>query len=52
MTTLLVEASEAAPRFILRDGFDLVSRGRFDVRGVAVRYYEIQKSLHTGRSAH
>jgi putative acetyltransferase len=42
---LHVEASEAARRFFLREGFTLLERRDFEVRGVAIHNYKMAKVL-------
>jgi putative acetyltransferase len=45
MTRLYSEASEAARRFFLKKGFTVLHRRDFDVRGVAIHNYAVEKRL-------
>ena len=45
MALLYVEASEAARRFFLRRGFTVVARRDFEVRGVPIHNYRMEKRL-------
>jgi len=45
MTRLYVEASEAARRFFLKRGYVVVSRRDFEVEGVAIHNYAMERRL-------
>jgi putative acetyltransferase len=45
ISCLYVEASEAARRFFLREGFSLISRRDFDIRGVRIHNFAMSKDL-------
>ncbi len=45
LTRLYSEASEAARRFFLKRGFTVLHRRDFDVRGVAIHNYAVEKKL-------
>jgi putative acetyltransferase len=45
---LYVEASEPARRFFLRRGFHLVARRDFEIGGVAIHNFEMEKRLDAG----
>ena len=45
VTRLFVEASEAARRFFLREGFQVVARREFEFRGVLIHNYAMEKFL-------
>lgn len=47
---LTVEASEAAPRFFLREGFQSTARRAFRRRGVTIHNYKMEKLLAHGIS--
>jgi len=44
-----VEASEPARRFFERQGFDMVGRRDFEIAGVAIHNFEMEKTLGPGR---
>jgi putative acetyltransferase len=44
-----VEASEPARRFFLKQGFDLIGRHDFEISGVAIHNFEMEKKLRRGR---
>jgi putative acetyltransferase len=45
-----VEASEPARRFFVKRGFDLVQRHDFEISGVAIHNFEMEKRLSERRS--
>jgi putative acetyltransferase len=45
LTRLYSEASEAARRFFLKQGFTVTARRDFAVSGVAIHNYAVQKRL-------
>ena len=45
MVRLYVEASEAARRFFLKQGFTVVQRRDFEIDGVAIHNYAMEKAL-------
>ena len=44
-----VEASEPARRFFERRGFDMIGRRDFEIAGVAIHNFEMEKRLRPGR---
>ena len=44
-----VEASEPARRFFERRGFDMIGRRDFEIAGVAIHNFEMEKRLSPGR---
>lgn len=46
---LYVEASEPARRFFVRQGFELIGRRDFEMAGVAIHNFEMEKRLRAGR---
>jgi putative acetyltransferase len=51
VTRLTVEASEAARRFFLREGFQVIARRAFELRGVMIHNYSMEKQLEEGAVA-
>ncbi|WP_410468839.1 GNAT family N-acetyltransferase [Aestuariicoccus sp. MJ-SS9] len=51
ITRLTIEASEAARRFFLREGFLLIARRAFELRGVMIHNYSMEKQLDEGAEA-
>lgn len=45
MTRLFVEASEPARRFFLKKGFKLVARRDFEIAGVSIHNYSMEKQI-------
>jgi putative acetyltransferase len=45
MTRLYVEASEAARRFFLKRGYGVTARRDFEIEGVAIHNYAVEKTL-------
>lgn len=49
---LYVEASEAARRFFLREGFQVITRREFQILGEAIHNHSMEKQLGEGGGGH